>query len=680
LGFTLALGCAAPPTTAPIGPCDCWIDDACVASVGLAVELSGGEFAYTAPNQRQLSVNGQPLRLPMSNRDPASCPKEEQTPAQIYRGLRSQSLRLQAEQQSLCGTPRTNDLKVLAFCDAIETLAAVRSGRNEDSVFHAQRAERRLRAIGEHAYANDVLNITVHSRIMLGLFDHVAEYLVGRTRHASGSHRIGYLNNLGDVLHRTERAKRQLPRPADWTGPWTAVGVLETAWAESAGTETPERAQLGITLAEVLMDRGDAVGAEAWLDRVPEGLGDEQVLVWLRSRALVANGRAQQANEMLKQVNRDALDPLLAANLDAVQATVLAESGSTEAAVAFLQASRNARLARPQPQLTQYQRAQWVDAVAEQTELEIRFLLDTGAWNQAFELFRTQRRWNLLALSMGSREVEELSRHPLPPHLENAVVAGVLPHGDRLDVFLWDGSLRVHRDLPVDELPALLDEASRGRDHLRVLPWGTARDIAFHTLLADGTPLGQKLPVVIGLDLPKTTSVPGPSVVIADPQMNLRLAMEEGAWVASRDKAELLQMSQATRDRAVDAITRASHLHIAAHAVAIDDGFHSELRLADTPLLAEDLLQLVRVPNTVFLNTCDGAISPAGRVERIGLAQAFLAAGTQMVLGTNVKADDQIAFDVARAYYAAPGAPPERLLHVRRIMGNKADPWLLLVR
>jgi hypothetical protein len=158
---------------------------------------------------------------------------------------------------------------------------------------------------------------------------------------------------------------------------------------------------------------------------------------------------------------------------------------------------------------------------------------------------------------------------------------------------------------------------------------------------------------------------PGQDVVIGGP--GLAAAPAEVAAVASRfAAARVLNAGQATVAAALDAMDGAGTVHIAAHAEHDpDNGLFSRIWLSDGPLMAYELQQLARPPGQVVLAACDAgraAVHPGD--DLLGLASAFLQAGTQTVIASVARVADDAAQHVMGAYHqflAAQRSPAEAL-------------------
>jgi tetratricopeptide (TPR) repeat protein len=208
-------------------------------------------------------------------------------------------------------------------------------------------------------------------------------------------------------------------------------------------------------------------------------------------------------------------------------------------------------------------------------------------------------------------------------------------------------------------------QALRAADRVRVLPYGPLRSVDFHALPFEGKPLLAHHAVVYSLDLPVRSSPLPPSppmaVVVSNPQNDLPATRAEAAFVAGAVRAwgsgwsfERLDGSQAQAEAVRTALPTAGLFHYAGHGIfAGFGGWGSELPLADgSRLTLGDVLALRRAPAWVVLSACDaGRSSEQAPAEGIGLANAFLLAGSQAVVAARRRVDDRVARELMRDLY-----------------------------
>lgn len=170
-------------------------------------------------------------------------------------------------------------------------------------------------------------------------------------------------------------------------------------------------------------------------------------------------------------------------------------------------------------------------------------------------------------------------------------------------------------------------------------------------------------PISWSLDIYHASSAEGVGrLVVADPTGDLQSAREEAATV--REPTDLVLVgSQATVRDVVEALQRVDEAHFAVH--GRHDAFNpsaSHLVLSDGVLRASDVLALERVPRRVFLSGCE-----TGRSRNaLGLAQAFIAAGSEWVVASDRPVSDADTRALVTAWTASIGAPSERLAKAKQ--------------
>lgn len=218
----------------------------------------------------------------------------------------------------------------------------------------------------------------------------------------------------------------------------------------------------------------------------------------------------------------------------------------------------------------------------------------------------------------------------------------------------------------------------RAADRVRVLPYGPLWDVDFAALPFDGQPLLARRAVVYSLDLPPPppfrTAGPLVALLVADPRSDLPAARKEAEGLAGTFRGwgsgwslKRLDSLDATAG-AVRASLPATHLfHYAGHGLFSGDaGWGSALELADdSTLTVGDILTLPRVPEWVVLSACEGgASSERAPGTGIGLAPAFLVAGSLGVVAAHRPVPDSTARELMRELYREwrPGADLAREL------------------
>ena len=220
---------------------------------------------------------------------------------------------------------------------------------------------------------------------------------------------------------------------------------------------------------------------------------------------------------------------------------------------------------------------------------------------------------------------------------------------------------------------------------VRILPYGRLYEVDFHALPWNGDVLLAEHPVVYGLDLAAAPASPrsGQAMVVSDPRGDLPAASVEGEAVAQALEAasaawEVVQLTgeRATRPKlskrfGTDA-DRFDLLHYAGHsafepAAPGADGFSLEANGWESALLLAregrftlgDVLALGdRAPAEVVLSSCESAVTAiSGGVANLGLAQAFIAAGSERVVAAMRPVGDQDTAAFFRQLYGEGVAP-----------------------
>jgi tetratricopeptide (TPR) repeat protein len=203
-----------------------------------------------------------------------------------------------------------------------------------------------------------------------------------------------------------------------------------------------------------------------------------------------------------------------------------------------------------------------------------------------------------------------------------------------------------------------------GKAHsVRLLPYGLLRQIDLQTLPVGGGPLIAKMPVSFGLDLPSASALGDDAKVallVGDPTGDLPWAAAEVEEVARAlgpewDVHELVGPA-ATSAEVRRLIPTATLFHYAGHAVFSGrGGWTSELPLAEnTSLGIEDILAFTKAPRWVVLSGCDAAmLASEAPFESMGLAHAFLLAGSSTVIAPVREVNDERAAGLVVGLYEA---------------------------
>jgi CHAT domain-containing protein len=156
------------------------------------------------------------------------------------------------------------------------------------------------------------------------------------------------------------------------------------------------------------------------------------------------------------------------------------------------------------------------------------------------------------------------------------------------------------------------------------------------------------------------------------------IAAAIGAW-GSGWSLKRLDGAAASSAAVSAALPTADLFHFAGHgSFAGFAGWDSELPLADrSRLTLGDVLTLRRVPRWVVLSACDaGRSSQQAPVEGIGLAQAFLLAGSQAVIAATRPVADRAARDLLSDLYRGwrPGTDLASQLQRAELACHRRDP------
>ncbi len=209
-----------------------------------------------------------------------------------------------------------------------------------------------------------------------------------------------------------------------------------------------------------------------------------------------------------------------------------------------------------------------------------------------------------------------------------------------------------------------------GASEIRILAAGELSSVDFQTLPFARDILLAQAPIVYDLDLGTTTSsttarlgavFPRSALILADPTGDLPRARQEADAVQellpTTTHVTMLSGRAASADAVTDALARAQLLHFAGHAsFAGRGGWQTYLPLTDGGRLSlEDVLLFEHPPRWVVLSGCETAraVEVSTVANNIGLAQAFLAAGAEMVIAAVRPVDDRLAADLVQALYPA---------------------------
>lgn len=257
-----------------------------------------------------------------------------------------------------------------------------------------------------------------------------------------------------------------------------------------------------------------------------------------------------------------------------------------------------------------------------------------------------------------------LAFHPLPrsPGAPAPEWVAFAADGDQLTVhrFSLASALADDEALAAATLAPFRKEILRAR-RIRILPYGALRDVDFHALPFGGDVLLARKPVVYGLDLrpaaeatPRRTETGLPeALIVANPSTTLpgtvaeakAVAREIHSWKAPW-RIEKLKGSEAQADVVSRRLKSVDLFHFAGHGrFAGVGGSDSSLLLAnDQHLNLGQILVLGGAPRFVVLSGCEtGSAGGESRVEGLGLANAFVLAGSRAVIASVRLVDDRSA-------------------------------------
>lgn len=208
--------------------------------------------------------------------------------------------------------------------------------------------------------------------------------------------------------------------------------------------------------------------------------------------------------------------------------------------------------------------------------------------------------------------------------------------------------------------PAAAEIATARR--VLVLATGSTRDVPVHALPFRGEPLLAHVRVVYPLDLgaPLASTGGGGVLIVSDPSGDLAGAHAEGDELAkllgARAGVTHLDGVRAAAPAVRSAMAAVDVFHYAGHAsFGGRDGIDSALRLADAARVEiGDIFSLPHAPTRVVLDACEaGRADPRAQGIGFGLAQAFVASGSAIVIAPTRPVPDRVGVHLARALYPA---------------------------
>lgn len=213
-----------------------------------------------------------------------------------------------------------------------------------------------------------------------------------------------------------------------------------------------------------------------------------------------------------------------------------------------------------------------------------------------------------------------------------------------------------------------------------MLPYGPLRALDLHALP------GLQVPVEYALDVPYTRApvdAPESVGIVADPTHDLPAAREEGRAIAELFTVgyavRRAEGSDATAQMVAQLLESSETFHYAGHgAFGGPEGIEARLPLANgTALSILDVLTRTRVPRRVVLSACETGRAADASTETIGLAHAFVLAGSATVVAPTRVVPDALAAKVSVGYYQAllRGDDPGKALFVAQRALDPATDW-----
>lgn len=225
-------------------------------------------------------------------------------------------------------------------------------------------------------------------------------------------------------------------------------------------------------------------------------------------------------------------------------------------------------------------------------------------------------------------------------------------------------------------LEMLSTELNRAR-RLILLPYGRSDDLDWHAVSWRGAPLVARFEVVYGFDLPKADIKPIPeerssrALLVVNPTEDLQEASKEGDLVARALGASWtitrLDRRAGNRTTVLQLLPDVGLFHYSGHAQAAASGGGGSPALVlagGARVQLGDLLALPHLPAVVVLSACRAAATASTQTDAstsmVGLAQAFLVAGTHSVVAPTRDVDDGDARAFVARLYETMGSGGER--------------------
>jgi len=445
---------------------------------------------------------------------------------------------------------------------------------------------------------------------------------------------------------------------------------------------------------EARIAAGGGVASERF--RAEVGAGEA---LWALGRRRDAIRRFSTAQRLLGEAFQDVpiaegRGEFLSSHDEAVRHLVdaLVDSGDLRRAMAVARVTRVAEIAGAArlnriSVLSAMQRREWESAIARYVSIRRRNEEEAGEeWKLPASALAAARRDREVRGSEASRALDAAYRllneasgaTPQSPRRigKGEVAITFFPGVKRWLAFgATSTSLRVHRfsETAFDSnqtaaavLEALSPELETA-ERAVFFSFGRSDRVDWHAVRWRGEPLISRMEVEYSMDLPEgpdQTWQPGPSgsaLIVANPTGDLPAADAEASLVArvlASWRMTRMERSAATRDAVLQALPGVDLLHYAGHAeLAGPSGSLSSIVLTGgARMQLGDLFALPAVPKVVVLSACRAAASGGTDAERgsasvMGLAQAFLAAGSHLVIAPTRELPDVDARRFIAALY-----------------------------
>lgn len=335
------------------------------------------------------------------------------------------------------------------------------------------------------------------------------------------------------------------------------------------------------------------------------------------------------------------------------------------------------------------ERAQWEQAIARYQQA--RALLDKALandWRLSQEKLKEQllarqhdaeslRRSFEEAMASLAQRMPSVDALPNPPDLTVLVHPGtsqwfaLVSEGDRVDAMPVGALGTAALPLASRVLASLGSRASKARA-IHLLPFGELRAVDFHALTWEGRPLAAAVLVDYPIDLPPAPNHPADrsALVVSDPARDLPKSREEAALVRAKlttwGTVHDLQGAQVTTETLRHLLPSVALFHYAGHGeFRGGEGLDTALPLfGGARFTASDVFALPRVPRLVILSGCETArASMLGAAEGLGLAQMFVARGSEAVVAPTRPVSDALAAQFAAALYEQIDRPWAEAFH-----------------